>query len=91
MRSLPTQLALAYIMAATESAPLILKRGDFRDVSQPDVPDTVACCCVESTRLARVPVIKTLFRKRRPEEKVRYRGSSIIDFKANTANLIPQI
>ena len=56
--------------AHTETAPLFVKRGDFREASQSDVPDTVACCCVESTRLARVPVIKTLFRKRRPEEKV---------------------
>lgn len=59
-------------MAETESVPLLGsgKRGDFREVAQPDIPDTVACCCLESSRLAKVPVIKTVFRKRRPEEKV---------------------
>lgn len=60
-------------MAESESVPLLSgKRGpDFRDIAQQaNVPDTVACCCVESTRLAKVPVIRTMFRKRRPEEKV---------------------
>ena len=59
-------------MAASESVPLLSgKRGDFREIAQQaNAPDTVACCCVESTRLAKVPVIRTMFRKRRPEEKV---------------------
>ena len=57
-------------MADSETVPILGKRGDFRTVVQPEVPDTVACCCVESTRLAKVPVVRTLFRKRRPEEKV---------------------
>lgn len=62
-------------MAESESVPLLGKRGDFREVAQPDVPDTVACCCVESSRLAKVPVIKTVFRKRRPEEKNQFTSS----------------
>lgn len=60
-------------MAESESVPLLPgKGGDFREVAQPGVPDTVACCCLESSRLAKVPVIRTVFRKRRPEEKVTY-------------------
>lgn len=59
-------------MAESESAPLLVgKRGDFREIEQQaNAPDVVACCCVESTRLAKVPVIRSMFRKRRPEEKV---------------------
>ena len=57
-------------MAESETVPILGKRADFRGVAQPDVPDKVACCCLESSRLATVPVIKTVFRKRRPEEKV---------------------
>lgn len=55
-------------MAKPEAAPLILKRASYPDSSSQS--DTVECCCVESSRLARVPVIRTLWRKRRPEEKV---------------------
>lgn len=53
-----------------EKEPLI-KRKDFRGLSQirPD-PVVVQCCCVESTRLGRVPIIRTLFKKKDPSEKV---------------------
>jgi hypothetical protein len=53
-----------------ESAPLI-KRRDFRGLAQSlQEPAEVECCCVESTRLARVPIIRTLFKKKDPSEKV---------------------
>ena len=53
-----------------ENEPLI-KRKDFRGLSQihPD-PVVVQCCCVESTRLGRVPIINSLFKKKDPSEKV---------------------
>lgn len=53
-----------------ETAPLI-KRKDFRSLSQihPEAV-VVQCCCVESTTLGRVPVIRTLFKKKDPSEKV---------------------
>ena len=55
-----------HTMAGSEAAPLILKRASVPNVTE----DKVGCCCVESSRLAKVPVISTLCRKRRPEEKV---------------------
>ena len=54
-------------MAGSEAAPLILKRASLPSAA---TEDKVGCCCVESSRLAKVPVIRTLCRKRRPEEKV---------------------
>ena len=57
-------------MADPEKAPLI-HRKDFRSLSQPQPdPAVVQCCGVESSRLAKIPVIRTLFRKKDPSEKV---------------------
>lgn len=57
-------------MESSETAPLI-KRRDFRALSQNHTePVVVQCCCVESTRLGRVPVIRTLFKKKDPSEEV---------------------
>ena len=64
----------------TEREPLV-KRKDFRSLSQPAAaPVVVKCCCVESTRLGRVPVIRTLFKKKEPSERVcKYRKVIIGD------------
>ncbi len=61
-------------MEDPEKAPL-MKRTDFQPLdgtnsnNSPE-PVVVQCCCVESTRLGRVPVIRTLFKKKDPSEKV---------------------
>lgn len=58
------------VFSTTEKEPLI-KRKDFRKLSQPATPPVVVqCCCVESTRLGRVPIIRSLFRKKEESEKV---------------------
>lgn len=52
-------------MEESEKAPL-MKRTEFRPIeTSPGDPEVavVQCCCVESTRFARVPVIRTLFKK----------------------------
>lgn len=54
----------------SEVAPLLLKRASYpNSASQPDATDIG---CIERSRLAsaRVPLIGTLCRKRRPEDKV---------------------
>ena len=59
-------------MEDSEKAPLV-KRTDFQPVesdSNSPEPVVVQCCCVESTRLGRVPVIRTLLKKKDPSEKV---------------------
>ena len=61
-----TGLLSSNTMAGSEAAPLILKRASVPGATE----DKVGCCCVESSSLAKVPVIRTLCRKRRPEEKV---------------------
>ncbi len=54
----------------TEREPLV-KRKDFRRLAQPAAEQVVVqCCCVESSRLGRVPIIRTLFKKKDPSEKV---------------------
>lgn len=51
-------------MEESEKAPLV-KRTEFRpiDVSAEEAVPVVQCCCVESTRLGRVPIVRTLFKK----------------------------
>jgi len=50
--------------SVAEKAPLLPSRRDFRPLSQDEAkPVTVQCCCVESSRLGRVPIIRTLFKK----------------------------
>ena len=50
-------------MASSEAEPLTKARA-----SEPSA--TVSLCCVESSRLARVPLIGTICRKKRPEDQV---------------------
>ena len=58
-------------MEDSENAPLV-KRTDFKPLEGDGAePVVVQCCCVESTRLGKVPVIKTLFKKKDPSEKVK--------------------
>jgi hypothetical protein len=54
-----------------EQAPLI-KRADYSNVTEVGGEDAsvVQCCGIESSRLGRVPVIRTIFRKKEPNEKV---------------------
>ncbi len=68
-------------MENSEKAPLY-KRRDYRNVFSPERGEVVAgegegegeagvvvqCCGVESTRLGRVPVIRTLFKKKTAEK-----------------------
>ena len=54
-------------MEDSEKAPLV-KRTDFRPIEGEPEPVVVQCCCFESERLGRVPIIKTLFKKNK--EKV---------------------
>lgn len=57
-------------MEASEKAPL-LRRPDYSAVTQVGAdPVVVQCCGLESSRLGRVPVIRTLFKKKEPNEKV---------------------
>ena len=49
-------------MEESENAPL-MKRTEFRPIESSREEPVVQCCCVESTRLGRVPVIRTLFKK----------------------------
>lgn len=56
-------------MEDSEQAPLV-KRTDFQPVDNSPEPVVVQCCCVESVKLGRVPVIRTLFKKKDPSEKV---------------------
>ncbi len=58
-----------------EKEPLI-KSKDFRYLSQPkEEASVVQCCGVESTRLGRVPVIRTLFKKKDPKDEVQLLAS----------------
>ena len=63
-------------MDSSEKAPFV-KRTDVQAVTSSSDGDTVQICCVESSRLASVPIIRTLFKKQEPSEKVR------LEFKIN--------
>lgn len=52
----------------SEEVTLLLKRDSYP--SGASQPDTAEICCIESSTLARVPLIGTLCRKRKPEDKV---------------------
>ena len=57
-------------MEGADTEPLI-KRKDFRVLSQPrPEPVVVQCCCLQSRKLGRVPVVRTLFKKKDPSQKV---------------------
>lgn len=58
-------------MEDSEKAPLI-KRPDYSSVTEVGGADAVVvqCCGLDSSRLGRVPVIRTLFKKKEPSEKV---------------------
>ena len=57
-------------MEDSERAPLV-KRADYSSVTAVGADEVVVQCCgLESTRLGRVPVIRTLFGKKEPNEKV---------------------
>lgn len=64
------ELQTAAAMENSEKAPLV-KRADYSAVTQVGGdPVVVQCCGLESSRLGRVPVIRTLFRKKEPTEEV---------------------
>lgn len=54
----------------SEKAPLV-KRAEFRPVSQPqDENPGVEICGINSPCLANVPIVKTIFKKKGPSQKV---------------------
>lgn len=58
-------------MEDSEKAPLT-KRTDFRSVTPSLMEEeerVVACCGLESKRLGRVPIIRTIFKKKDPSEE----------------------
>lgn len=58
-------------VSGAESAPLLVKRGEFRDISQPQPENPgVEICGVNSPCLANVPIVRTIWKKRTPSEKV---------------------
>lgn len=58
-------------MESSAKTPLV-KRTDVQAATSSSDGATVQICCVESSRLARVPVIRTLFKKKEASEKVRF-------------------
>lgn len=59
-------------MAEVTEKTSLITRSEFREVEQEQHGEeaVVQCCCLESRKLGRVPIIRTLFKKKDPSEKV---------------------
>jgi len=51
-----------------EERAYLIKNDEFRPNEQ--VGPVVACCGLESSKLAKVPIIRSVFKKKDPSEKV---------------------